>query len=136
MNMEADIERILREHEIFQLLGEAAHRRLVAAARPVHFSAGEALIREGEFNDALMLLLRGRAQVESGDGGVIARVGAGVVLGEISASGMSLPVANVVAVEEVEALAFPIETVSAIAFDEEAFLDALRELGMRRVEAL
>ncbi len=136
MDIEASIEEILREHEVFRTLGENARKQLASVARAAHFAAGDTLIREGEFNEALLLLLQGEARVEGGDGGVIARLGKGAILGEISASGMSLPVASVIAESEVEALAFPIEAVSGIAFEEEAFADALRELGMRRAEEI
>ncbi|MDX8401547.1 MAG: cyclic nucleotide-binding domain-containing protein [Mariprofundaceae bacterium] len=133
---ERDFAQRLCDHEVFGRLTDAGRSRLIEAAQLRRYADGELLIREGEFNDALLLVLGGRVQVRDEEGEIAAELAEGAVLGEISTSGMSLPVADVVARGDVEVLAFPIELVSEVAFEEDDFAEALRELGMRRAEGM
>jgi len=125
----------LSSHSLFQSLSEDALNRLNSVAEMRDYKPGEVLIREGEFNDKLFVLVKGAVRVESEDAGLIGTLKPDAVLGEISTSGMSLPVATVTAEDDVEAITVPIEAVSEVAFEEEAFANALRALGMRRAES-
>ncbi len=124
----------LSSHSLFQSLSDEALNRLNAVAELRDYKPGEVLIREGEFNDKLFVLVKGTVRIESEDAGLIGTLKPDSVLGEISTSGMSLPVATVTAEDDVEAITVPIEAVSEVAFEEEAFANALRALGMRRAE--
>ena len=124
----------LTSHSLFQSLSKDSLAALTKVAEVKHYKPGETLIEEGEFNDKLFLLLGGSVQVESQDAGHIGTLKPDSILGEISTSGMSLPVATVKADEDVETITLPIEVVSEIAFEEEGFSNALRALGMRRAE--
>ncbi len=125
----------LISHSLFQTLSEKSLAMLAGVAEVRHYKAGETLIEEGEFNDKLFLLTGGSVRIESEDAGVIGTLKPDAILGEISTSGMSLPVATVTAAEDVEVMTLPIEVVSEIAFEEEAFANALRALGMQRAES-
>jgi len=124
----------LTSHSLFQSLSKESLAALSKVAEIRQYKAGEPLIKEGEFNDKLFLLVNGAVRIESQDAGHIGTLKPDSILGEISTSGMSLPVATVTADEDVEAITLPIEVVSEIAFEEEGFSNALRALGMRRAE--
>ncbi len=124
----------LTSHSLFQSLSEQSMATLSAVAEARHYKPGEALIQEGEFNDRLFLLVSGAVRIESQGAGHIGTLKPDSILGEISTSGMSLPVATVIADEDVETITLPIEVVSEIAYEEEGFANALRALGMRRAE--
>jgi len=119
-------------HPLFQSLPDEALQQLEASAERITLAPGEALIREDEFNPHLYLLLSGTARVMM-NGTETARLGPGDIAGEISASGMSAPIASVIANTPLEALAFPVEAVNDTALAHPAFADKLREIGMGRV---
>lgn len=124
----------LSSHSLFQSLSEGAIERLNRVAELRDYKPGEVLIQEGEFNDKLFILVKGAVRVESEAAGLIGTLKPDAVIGEISTSGMSLPVATVTADDDVEAITLPIEAVSEVAYEEDAFANALRALGMRRAE--
>lgn len=119
-------------HPLFQTLPEEARHRLAACAERITLTPGEALIREDEFNHHLYLLLSGTAKVVM-NGTEVTKIGAGDIAGEISASGLSTPIASVIADTALTALAFPIEAVNDAALAHPEFADKLREIGMGRV---
>lgn len=122
----------LASHNIFKSLSEKSLGTLSDVSETRHYKKGEQLITEGQFNDRLFLLVKGTVRVESEDAGLIGTLKPDAIVGEISTSGMSQPVATVTADEDVEAITLPIEVVSEIAFEEEGFSNALRALGMQR----
>jgi signal-transduction protein with cAMP-binding, CBS, and nucleotidyltransferase domain len=124
----------LISHSLFKSLSEKSLKALTDVAEVRHYKPDEALIEEGQFNDRLFILIKGSVRVESADVGLIGNLKPDSVIGEISTSGMSLPVATVTADEDVDVITIPIEVVSEIAFEEEVFSNAMRALGMRRAE--
>ena len=68
------------------------------------------------------------------DGEKVTSLQQGDVVGEISTSGLSSPVADVIAEVDVEVLGFPIEEINEVAFEYEDFAVLLREIGMQRIE--
>jgi CRP/FNR family transcriptional regulator, cyclic AMP receptor protein len=88
---------------------EAAYLRARGAKR--RFPRGDALFREQEPSDRVMLLLAGRVKIasvaEDGRESVLAFRGPGEVLGELSAIDGRPRSAGVVAVDNVEALVIP-----------------------------
>ncbi|HKI61907.1 MAG TPA: cyclic nucleotide-binding domain-containing protein [Mariprofundaceae bacterium] len=125
----------LISHSLFKSLSENSLKALTDVSEIRHYKPNEALIEEGQFNDRLFILVKGSVRVESADAGLIGHLKPDSIIGEISTSGMSSPVATVTADEDVEVITIPIETVSEIAFEEDAFANAMRALGMQRSEA-
>jgi CRP-like cAMP-binding protein len=66
---------------------------------------GTALVREGEPNDSLFLVLDGHVAVTVAGLGEVARLGAGEMVGEMSLVDAAPPSASVVAMDEVHVLA-------------------------------
>lgn len=123
----------MQSHVLFSKLPEEFLQHLHACGHAKSFAKGAALITQGEFNYSLFLIVSGAVSVVT-DGEKVTSLQQGDVVGEISTSGLSSPVADVIAEEEVQVLAFPIGEISEIAFEHEAFADALRQIGMHRVE--
>lgn len=120
------------QNPIFRTLPLGPLTELLAHGRERAFAPGQALIREGEFNHFLYVLEEGEARIISG-GRVLAEVGEGEIVGEISTTGLSQPVADVVATDDVLAIAFPSELVGDLGLRYPAFAEQLRALGIRRV---
>jgi len=123
----------MQSHALFSKLPDQVLQRLHQHGHTKAFAKGDALITQGEFNYSLFLIVSGLVSVVT-DGEKVTTLQQGDVVGEISTSGLSSPVADVVAEESVKALVFSIEEVNEIAFENEAFADALRQIGMHRIE--
>jgi len=124
---------LMQSHMLFSKLPEEVLKRLCEHGDAKTFEEGEALITQGEFNYSLFLMLSGSVAVVT-DGEKVTSLKQGDVLGEISTSGLSSPVADVIAEQQVEVLAFPIGEISEISFEYEDFSSTLRNIGMHRVE--
>jgi len=125
--------KILAEaHPLFQTLPDEGRDSLMASSSLVTLPPKELLIEENEFNHHLYLLIKGTARVVMNDTEV-SKISSGDIVGEISASGLSTPIANVIAETPLEAIAFPIEAVNDAALANPAFAEKLREIGMQRV---
>ncbi len=129
------MEDILNLHPIFGLLTDASRQRLARAAEVRDCEDGDCLIRENKPNENLFLVIEGKVRIKGADGELIAVLRKGAVMGEISASGISLPVANAIADGRVRVLALPNRVVGDVAEREPAFGEAMRDLGLRRVAA-
>ncbi|MFQ5581157.1 MAG: cyclic nucleotide-binding domain-containing protein [Mariprofundaceae bacterium] len=122
---------IVAGHTLFRTLPEDERNSLHERCTVVELEPGTELIKQGEFNYHLYLLGKGSVDIVS-DGKKVATLKAGDVVGEISASGMSMPVADVIAASNLLAFAFPIELVNALATTYPDFGRQMREIGMRR----
>jgi len=125
----------MQSHVLFSKLPEQILQHLHADGYTETFVKGDALITQGEFNYSLFLILSGAVSVVT-DGEKVTSLQQGDVVGEISTSGLSAPVADVIAEEDVQVLAFPIGEINEIAFEYEAFAETLRQIGMHRAESL
>jgi len=96
------------------------------------FNSGEKLIEENGENRSLFLLISGSVKVIS-NGTEVDRQQAGDTAGEVSMSKISPPVADVIAVGEVEAILFPTETIDAACSQYPAFAKLLRDTAMKKV---
>ncbi|MDQ6958305.1 MAG: cyclic nucleotide-binding domain-containing protein [Mariprofundaceae bacterium] len=123
---------LVEAHPLFQMLPDDSRKNLVGHSSLVTLPPKELLIEENEFNHHLYLLIKGTARVVM-NGTEVSRLSAGDIAGEISASGLSTPIANVIAETSLEAIAFPIEAVNDEALEHPAFAEKLREIGMKRV---
>ncbi|GAV19388.1 cyclic nucleotide-binding domain protein [Mariprofundus micogutta] len=127
-----DLNKLVAGHTLFHSLPEDARMHMAEKSTVMEVEPGVALIKQGEFNYYLFLLAKGEADVVR-DGEFVATIQAGHIFGEVSAAGLSLPVADVVAKDNVLAFAFPIDLISEMAESNDAFAEQLREMGMELV---
>jgi CRP/FNR family cyclic AMP-dependent transcriptional regulator len=113
-------------------LPQEAREKLIAESSVMGFNTGELLIEENEPNHFLYLLLKGQASAIM-NGTVAGELEAGDVAGEISAIGMSPPIANVIAESNLEAIAFPVESIIKMAREHAEFGERLRRAAIRRI---
>ncbi len=72
------------DHPLFRYLGEADRDRLEALATVIELQDGQTLIREGDRDTRLFAVEQGVLEIVTGGERVIAAVGPGEVLGEVS----------------------------------------------------
>ncbi|MDQ6962349.1 MAG: cyclic nucleotide-binding domain-containing protein [Mariprofundaceae bacterium] len=129
----SSLSKLLKNHTLFKDVSKESCATMEEHCKTLELQAGAVLIREGEFNHYLYLLCLGTANVEHG-GEHRATLNEGDIFGEISAIGLSLPVASVIAASDVLAFAFPISVINEAAKECPAFLETLHEMGMGRME--
>ena len=125
------IHKFVSKHQLFKLLPEHLRRYIVDECRVYTLKKKGLLIRQGEFNSNLYLIAQGYIHVVA-DGHHVASLGEGDIVGEISTSGISMPVADVIADSAVTAYAFPAEHINFVAAKSPIFKKKLREIGMLR----
>lgn len=123
---------LVLQNPIFRLLSEDTLLNLLVHSKTRTFQPNELVIQEGDFNHFLYLLTQGTVHVIANDE-IVAGLGVGDVVGEISALGMSAPVANVLAVDMVKAIAFPIEKINDLGLEYPEFAEQLRALSSERI---
>jgi len=124
---------LLENHTLFRTLPKDLWSEMANHCLIVEVESGDALIKEGEFNHYLYLLGKGSVEVVQGDTHH-ASLNAGDFFGEISTMGISLPIADVIAKDEVLAFAFSISVINDVALKCPEFADALREFGLIRMQ--
>jgi len=117
---------------LLEPLPQKAREALISEAALMNFEQGETLIREDETNDHLFILLKGEA-VAIMNGTEAGRLEAGDVAGEISAIGISPPIASVIADSEIEAVAFPATAIVGMAQTHPEFGRRLKSAAIRRI---
>jgi len=122
----------LQAHHIFSELTDAELQELIDQSEVGHFKVGQYLIREGEDNPYLYLIREGTASVRSYKV-EFARLRPGSLAGEISAAGISQPIADVVVLENVNALMIPAAVVRSLASRHPGFRQSIHDTAMRRV---
>lgn len=98
--------------------------RIEAAGEERSFAPGQLLFDPGEPSDDVMWIRSGAVEVHLHhmyEDAVIAHLGAGQVLGEVSYLDQETPSAEVKAVEETTVLAVPVESLAAMAHEDDAF---------------
>ncbi|MDX8402883.1 MAG: cyclic nucleotide-binding domain-containing protein [Mariprofundaceae bacterium] len=125
------IQKFVSRHQLFKLLPEHLQRYLVDECKVYTLEKNGLLIRQGEFNSNLYLIAKGYIHVVMDDQHV-ASLGVGDIVGEISASGISMPTADVVADSNVIAYAFPADKINLKASKCKAFREKLNEIGVMR----
>ena len=122
----------MKGNPLFAPLPTEGLEQLADHCRCETFSAGEKLIEENGNNESLFLLTRGEAKIVS-NGTEVDRQQAGDTAGEVSMSKISPPVADVIAVSDVDAILFPSKTIDAVCAGYPAFAKLLRETAMKKV---
>jgi CRP/FNR family transcriptional regulator, cyclic AMP receptor protein len=134
----ADIDSI----PLFESLSPDEQARVAAAARPIHFEAGEVILHEGEFSFDFYAITSGAAEVRHGDEHV-ADLGAGDVLGEMGVVPMSVATrgwsrrrgATVVVTAPTDAIAIPGDEFRRMTEQIPALADGLRTIVSSRAAA-
>ncbi|NWF36518.1 cyclic nucleotide-binding domain-containing protein [Mariprofundus sp. KV] len=127
------LNRLITEHSLFQSLPMKSRLSLADQSTVMEVEPGAALIKKGEFNYYLFLMAKGEAVVIR-DGEDVARLRSGDIFGEVSAVGLSLPVADVIAKSRVLAFAIPVDALWGEVSAHPEFAVELRELGMSVVD--
>lgn len=99
------LERALASLDVFRPLSDDERQTAAAAFRPLHFSAGERILGEGEPGDSLFLIDRGEVAVSKQLGGLartVARLGPGQFFGEMALLTGEARAATVAAVSDVD----------------------------------
>ncbi len=123
---------LIGEQPLLTVLPTDIRNRLIADASLMMFAGGEVLIHENEPNTFLFLMLKGEATAIM-NATPAGKLEAGDVAGEISAIGISPPIATVIADTEVNAIAFPATSIIRTAQTHAAFANCLRKAAFRRV---
>lgn len=126
-----DLVQLIRSHLLFKMLSDDERDLLVESCEVRNLASGEILIQQGQFNNYLFLIGCGVVSVIK-DGKKIAAVAEGGIVGEISASGLSLPVADIITEGDVIAFAFPVNKINACVESCPAFYEKMNEIGMGR----
>jgi len=122
------MERVSR-HQLFRVLPPHYRQMLVDECRVYQMEKDGLLIRQGEFNSNLYLIAKGLIHIVE-DGEHIVTLGAGDIVGEISSSGISMPLADVVAASTVIAYGFPSEIINKVSEKHPEFREKMIEIGM------
>ena len=131
--MTETLQEILTAHSLFSLLPEEARKKLLKQGETILFKPGEKLITEGEFNEYLYLIIGGTVRIANSEG-TIATVEGHKIVGEISSSGLSSPVADVIAETDVTTIAFSLEAITDFSIEYPDFGEELRNIGMKRFD--
>jgi len=131
--MSITVKNILKEHSLFSLMPDEARKELLRKSETILFKPEEKIITEGEFNEYLYLIIGGTVRIASG-GETITTVDGHKIFGEISSSGMSSPVADVIAETDVTVFAFPLDAIVDASTEHPDFGEELRNIGMKRFE--
>lgn len=108
---------------IFENLKDEALERIYVVAKRRHFMPGEVVVFEEDEGDSCFLITRGSVEVsktdeESGETGVIDRLGSGGFFGEMALLGLYTRSATVTTVEETEALEIEGSVLSELFYDD------------------
>ncbi len=88
----------LRENPFFAGLSDAQISSMTSIAQERTFEGGDTLVRQFDKNSDMMIILRGKVAIKTFSGDVIAELGPGGVIGEVSLVDESPRSATVIAV--------------------------------------
>jgi len=122
----------LQAHQVFSSLSTEALLKICEDTSLDSFEKNECLIKEGEESPFLYLIIDGTVDVRS-YGVNVARCMAGNIVGEVSASGLSVATAEVVASSRVDTISLPVVSVNRLANEVPAFNQTLNDAAMSRL---
>jgi len=108
------LSQVFSKHRLFTSIPKESCDKLLEASSFFHVDKNTKLIREGEKNTNLFFIAKGHVRVVK-DGKTLAELKQGDIVGEVSASGLSLPVADVVADDRVSVFAVSLEQINEVA---------------------
>jgi len=122
----------IAKQPLFQALPMDAVAEICAQGIVSDFKDGEVLIQEDEANASLFLILQGQAKVMM-NGTHVAMMNDGEIIGEISVSRTSLPLASVIAQGEMSVLIFPATVIQGLMLAYEDFAKTIKKMALARV---
>jgi CRP-like cAMP-binding protein len=122
---------LVRTSELFKALAPADRDHLLAKFTSELVPAGTTFIHEGQPNEFLWVVVAGKCQVMGG-GSVVAELGAGAAVGEISLVSGDPAVADVVAIEPAVVLKLAKRDFDVIAKKQPKLLAAVKQLIVAR----
>jgi len=122
----------IAKQPLFQALPMDAVAQICAQGIVGNFKDGEVLIQEDEANLSLFLILQEQAKVMM-NGTQVAVISDGEIIGEISVSRTSLPLASVIAQGEMSALIFPAVVIQNLMLKYEDFAKTIKKMALARV---
>ncbi|MGE3707353.1 MAG: mechanosensitive ion channel domain-containing protein [Vicinamibacterales bacterium] len=133
----AAIETVLRRVDIFATLDDRAFGDLGAAARPLLFAAGEAVVRQGQPGASMYVVVRGQAVVTLDPGGQeVARFDAGAFFGEMSLLTGAARNATVRALSDLEVLELTADAFRSVVLANPDAVDRIGLAAARRAAEL
>lgn len=105
---------IFGKHRLFTSISEEYRQKLIAECQCFHVEKNTMLIRHGEKNTFLYFIAKGHVRVVNEDK-TLAELKQGDIVGEVSAAGLSLPVADVIADDKVTVFAVSLEQINEVA---------------------
>ncbi len=125
------VAQIFGKHRLFTSISEEYRQKLIEECKCFHVEKNTKLIRHGEKNTFLYFIAKGHVRVVS-DGNTLAELKQGDIVGEVSASGLSLPVADVIADDKVTVFAVSLEQINGVAEAFPEFKERLCRLAKTR----
>jgi CRP-like cAMP-binding protein len=122
---------LTKTSELFKALGQADRDALLAKFGTEIVPAGTKFISEGSANEFLWVIVAGRCEVRGG-GSVVAELGAGAAVGEISLVSGATAVADVIAVEAVVVLKLAKRDFDEVAKKQPKLLATVKQLVVAR----
>ncbi|MEM1024276.1 MAG: 2-oxoglutarate dehydrogenase E1 component [Myxococcota bacterium] len=126
-------QRFLRALALFRSIDDADIEALDGLAKPVRFSDGETIIREGERSNDLFIVASGEIEVRRGGHGLVVRLGRGEVIGEMALFDAQPRAADVVANGSVELLELEGDQVMDLVRRRPSLAQSLLETMARRL---
>jgi len=108
------LSQVFSKHRLFTSIPKESCDKLLEASSFFHVDKNTKLIREGEKNSNLFFIAKGHVRVVK-DGKTLAELKQGDIVGEVSASGLSLPVADVIADDRVSVFAVSLDQINEVA---------------------
>lgn len=122
----------ITKQPLFQQLPVDAVAQICAQGVVRIYKGGDVLISEDETNSSLFLILRGRARVLM-NGTEVGIIEDNEIIGEISVSRLSLPLASVIAIDEMTTVIFPAIEIQDLMLKYEAFGKAMKSMALARI---
>ena len=119
---------LLSQLEFFSAMDRDALEAIAARATEAQFLPRQPIVRQGEMGNGLFVIVEGSAQVTR-DGNLVARLGPGDLVGELSVLERAPRAANVVAME-------PTRCLAVAAWDLEALIHADPKIAIALLRAL
>jgi signal-transduction protein with cAMP-binding, CBS, and nucleotidyltransferase domain len=125
------VAQIFGKHRLFTSISEEYRQKLIDECKCFTIEKNTKLIRKGEKNTNLYFIAKGHIRVVK-EGETLAELKQGDIVGEVSASGLSLPVADVIADDRVTVFAVSLEQINAVAEEFPEFKERLCRLAKTR----
>ncbi|MES0372030.1 MAG: cyclic nucleotide-binding domain-containing protein [Mariprofundaceae bacterium] len=113
-NKPEDIVQIFSKHRLFTSIPKKSCEKLIAECRYLNIAEGSKFIRQGEENTNLFFIAKGHVRVVR-ENEILAELRQGDIVGEVSVSGLSMPVADVIAEDNVTLFAVSFKQMNELA---------------------